>query len=68
MVTQPESRKNTSMSGLDTVLAVAGVIAAVMVGLWLFHAIFGLVLWFFKFIILAVIIVAIVRLATRRRA
>jgi hypothetical protein len=56
------------MRAFDTVLVVAGVIAAVMVGLWAFHAIVGLVLWVFKIAILAVIVIVVVRLLTRSRS
>jgi hypothetical protein len=55
------------MKTIDTVLIVAGLVAAAMVGLWAFDAIVGLVLWFFKIVILAIIVVVIVRLLTRRR-
>jgi fatty acid desaturase len=59
MANQPDTTKGSGMRTVDTVLVVAGVIAAVMVGLWAFHAIVGIVLWFFK--------IAIVRLVTRRK-
>jgi hypothetical protein len=55
------------MRALDTVLIVAGVIAAVMVGLWVFHAIVGLVLWGFKIAIVLVIVAVLVRFLTRSR-
>jgi hypothetical protein len=67
MANKPESTKSSAMRTFDTVLVIAGVIAAVFVGLWVFHAIFGLVLWFFKIAILAVIVIVIVRLVARRR-
>jgi hypothetical protein len=55
------------MRTLDTVLVVAGVIAAVMVALWAFHAIVGLVLWGFKIAIIVVVVAVLVRLLTRSR-
>jgi hypothetical protein len=55
------------MRTVDTVLVIAGVIAAVLVGLWVFHAIVGLVLWFFKIAILAIVVIVLVRLVARRR-
>jgi fatty acid desaturase len=67
MANQPDTTKGSGMRTVDTVLVVAGVIAAVMVGLWAFHAIVGIILWFFKIAILAVIVIAIVRLVTRRK-
>jgi fatty acid desaturase len=67
MANKPDTTKSSAMRTVDTVLVVAGVIAAVMVGLWAFHAIVGLVLWFFKIAILAVIVIVLVRLVTRHR-
>jgi len=67
MAHEPEAKKSSAMRGVDTVLVVGGVIAAVLVGLWVFHAIFGLVLWFFKIAILAIVVLVIVRLFTRSR-
>jgi fatty acid desaturase len=67
MANQPDTTKGSGMKTVDTVLVVAGVIAAVMVGLWAFHAIVGIVLWFFKIAILAVIVIVIVRLVARRK-
>jgi fatty acid desaturase len=67
MANKPDTTKSSAMRTFDTVLVIAGVIAAVFVGLWVFHAIFGLVLWFFKIAILAVIVIFIVRLVARRR-
>jgi fatty acid desaturase len=67
MANKPDTTKSSAMRTFDTVLVIAGVIAAVFVGLWVFHAIFGLVLWFFKIAILAVIVIVIVRLVARRR-
>jgi fatty acid desaturase len=67
MANQPDATKSSAMRTVDTVLVVAGVIAAVMVGLWVFHAIVGLVLWFFKIAILAIIVIVLVRLVARRR-
>jgi hypothetical protein len=55
------------MKTVDTVLVVAGVIAAVMVGLWVFDAIVGVVLWVFKFAILAIVLIVLVRFFTRKR-
>jgi hypothetical protein len=55
------------MRTVDTVLVIAGVIAAVLVGLWVFHAIVGIVLWFFKIAILAIVVIVLVRLVARRR-
>jgi fatty acid desaturase len=67
MANKPDTTKSSAMRTVDTVLVVAAVIAAVMVGLWAFGAIVGLVLWVFKIAILAVIVFFIVRLFTRRR-
>ena len=67
MANKPDTRKSSAMRTIDTVLVVAGVIAAVMIGLWLFGTIVGFVLWFFKIAILAIIVVVLVRLFTRRR-
>ena len=67
MANQPDTTKSSAMRTVDTVLVVAGVIAAVMVGLWALHAIVGLVLWFFKIAILAVVVIILVRLVARRR-
>jgi hypothetical protein len=67
MANSPDTRKSGAMRTFDTVLVVAGVIAVVMIGLWVFHAIVGLVLGVFKFVILAVIVVFVVRLLTRSR-
>jgi fatty acid desaturase len=67
MANQPDTTKGSGMKTVDTVLVVAGVIAAVMVGLWAFHAIVGIVGWFFKIAILAVIVIFLVRLFTRSR-
>jgi len=67
MANHPESTKSGAMRTFDTVLVVAGVIAAILVGLWVFGAIVGAVLWFFKIAILVVIVVALVRFFSRRR-
>ncbi len=67
MANKPDTTKSSAMRTVDTVLVVAGVIAAVMVGLWAFGTIVGLVLWFFKIAILAIIVIVIVRLVARRR-
>jgi fatty acid desaturase len=67
MANQPDTTKSSAMRTVDTVLVVAGVIAAVMVGLWVFHAIVGLVLWFFKIAVLAIIVIVLVRLVAKRR-
>ena len=66
MASQPET-KSGAMRAFDTVLVVAGVIAAVMIGLWVFHAIVGLVLWGFKIAIIVVVVALIVRFLTRSR-
>jgi fatty acid desaturase len=68
MANTPDTNKSSAMRAFDTVLVVAGVIAAVMVGLWAFHAIVGLVLWVFKIAILAVIVIVVVRLLSRSRS
>ncbi|MGO9343721.1 MAG: hypothetical protein ACLP6E_14570 [Acidimicrobiales bacterium] len=62
-----ETHKSSTMKTVDTVLVIAGVIAAVMIGLWLFSAIVGVVLWVFKIAILAIIVMVLVRLFTRKR-
>jgi fatty acid desaturase len=67
MANLPETRKSGAMRTFDTVLVVAGVIAAAMVGLWAFHAIVGVILWVFKIAILAIIVIVLVRLVTRSR-
>jgi len=67
MANVPETRKSSAMRKVDTVLAVAGVIAVALIGLWAFHAIVGIVLWVFKIAILAVVVGILVRLFTRRR-
>ena len=64
MANEPDTTKSSAMSTVDTVLVIAGVIAAVMVGLWVFHAIVGLVLWFFKIAILLAIIVIVIAVPT----
>lgn len=66
MANKPDTKKSSAMRTVDTVLVVAGVIAAVMVGLWAFGAIVGLILWVFKIAILAVIVFFIVRFFARR--
>ncbi|MFZ0667121.1 MAG: hypothetical protein WAM97_15325 [Acidimicrobiales bacterium] len=55
------------MRTVDTVLVVAAVIGAVLIGMWAFGAIVGLVLWVFKIAILAIVVFALVRFLTRRR-
>jgi fatty acid desaturase len=67
MANTPDTNKSSAMRAFDTVLVVAGILAAVMVGLWAFHAIVGIVLWVFKIAILAVIVIFLVRLLTRSR-
>jgi hypothetical protein len=67
MANLPDTRRGGAMRTLDTVLVVGGVIAVVMVGLWLFHAIVGLVLWGFKIAIIVVVVAVLVRLLTRSR-
>jgi fatty acid desaturase len=67
MANTPDTNKSSAMRAFDTVLVVAGVIVAVMVGLWVFHAIVGTVIWVFKIAILAVIVIFVVRLLTRSR-
>jgi hypothetical protein len=67
MANHPETRKSGGMRTVDSVLTIAGVIAAVLIGLWAFHAIVGLVLWGFKIAILVVIVLVVVRLLTRSR-
>ena len=67
MANLPETRKSSAMRTVDTVLVVAGVIAAVMVGLWVFDAIVGVVLWVFKIAILAIVVIVLVRLFTRNK-
>jgi fatty acid desaturase len=67
MANVPETHKSSAMRLFDTALVVAGVIVAAMIALWALHAIVGLVLWVFKIAILAVIVIALVRLVTHRR-
>ncbi len=67
MANLPETRKRSAMKTVDTVLVVGGIIAAVMVGLWVFSTIVGVVLWVFKVAILAIVVVVLVRLFTRKR-
>jgi fatty acid desaturase len=67
MANQPETRKGSAMRTVDTVLVVAAVIGAVLIGMWAFGAIVGLVLWVFKIAILAIVVFALVRFLTRRR-
>lgn len=67
MSNQPETRKSSTMKTIDTVLVIAGVIAAVMVGLWIFSAIVGAVLWVFKIAILAIVVIVLIRLFTRNK-
>jgi len=43
MANKPDTTKSSAMRTIDTVLVVAGVIAAVMIGLWAFGTIVGLV-------------------------
>jgi fatty acid desaturase len=67
MANEPDTTKGSAMRTIDTVLVVAGVIAAVLVGLWAFHAIVGIVLWFFKIAILVIVVAVLYRLVTRHR-
>jgi fatty acid desaturase len=67
MAKVPETRKSSTMRTVDTVLVIAGVVAAIMIGLWIFSAIVGAVLWFFKIAILVIVVIALVRLFTRNR-
>ena len=67
MANLPETRKSSTMRTVDTVLVVGGVIAAIMIGLWVFSAIVGVVLWVFKIAILAIVVLVLVRLFKRRR-
>ena len=67
MANLPETRKSSTMKTVDTVLVIAGVIAAIMVGLWVFDAIVGAVLWVFKIAILLFVVFVLVRLFTRNR-
>jgi fatty acid desaturase len=67
MANVPETRKSSTMKTVDTVLVIAGVIAAVMIGLWVFDAIVGIVLWIFKIAILLFVVFVLVRLFTRNR-
>lgn len=67
MANLPETRKSSTMRTVDTVLVVAGVIAAIMIGLWVFDAIVGVVLWVFKLAILAIVVMVVIRLFTRKR-
>ena len=67
MAKVPETRKSSTMRTIDTVLVIAGVIAAIMIGLWIFSAIVGAVLWVFKIAILAIVVIVLIRLFTRNR-
>jgi fatty acid desaturase len=67
MAKVPETRKSSTMRTVDTVLVIAGVIAAIMIGLWIFSAIVGAVLWVFKIAILAIVVIVLIRLFTRNR-
>jgi hypothetical protein len=67
MENHPDTKKSSGMKTVDRVLMVAGVIGAVLVALWVLHAIVGLVLFFFKIAVLVVIVAVIARLFTRRR-
>jgi len=65
------STKGSGLTLLDTGLVVAGVIGAVLVVLWLAHAVLGLALFAFKLVILVVVVAVIVRLVhmfTRSRS
>ncbi len=63
----PETSKSSTMKTVDAVLVIAGVIAAVMIGLWVFDAIVGAVLWVFRIAILAIVVIVLVRLFTRNK-
>jgi len=67
MANTPDTHKGSTMKTIDTVLVVAGVIAAIMIGLWIFSAIVGAVLWVFKIAILAIVVMVVIRLFTRKR-
>jgi fatty acid desaturase len=67
MANEPDTHKSSTMKTVDTVLVIAGVIAAIMVGLWVFSAIVGAVLWVFKIAILVIVVVVLVRFFTRKR-
>jgi hypothetical protein len=54
--------KGSGLSVLDTALVVAALVGAVLVVLWLAHAVVGLVLFGFKVAILAVVVFAVLRL------
>jgi fatty acid desaturase len=56
------STKGSGMSLLDTGLVVAAVVGAVLVVLWLLHAVVGLILFGFKVAVLVVVVAVIVRL------
>ena len=53
--------KGSGLSLLDTGLVVAGIIGAVLVILWVAHAVLGLVLFAFKIAILVIVIAVVVR-------
>ncbi len=53
--------RGSRLSLFDTALVVAVVVGALFVGLWIFHAVIGLVLWVFKIAILVVVVAVIVR-------
>ncbi len=67
MANERDTHKSSTMKTVDTVLVIAGVIAAIMVGLWVFSAIVGAVLWVFKIAILVIVVLVLVRLFTRKR-
>jgi len=54
--------KRSGLSVLDTALVVAAVVGGIFVVLWIAHAVFGLVLFFFKLAILVVVVAVIVRI------
>ena len=53
--------KGSGLSVLDTALVAAAVVGAILVVLWLAHAVVGLVLFAFKLAILAVVVFAVFR-------
>jgi len=54
--------KGSGLSVLDTALVVAAVIGGIFVVLWIAHAVLGVVLLAFKFVIVVVVVAVIVRI------
>ncbi|HUY63874.1 MAG TPA: hypothetical protein VMV14_05100 [Acidimicrobiales bacterium] len=57
-----EPKRGRGLSTLDGALVAAGVIGGILVILWVAKAVFGLVLFAFKIVVLVVVVAVIVRL------